>query len=222
MKGKTTIARILAKILYQLGVVKKDLFVSVQANDLVEGYVSQTSKKTRGVINKAKGGVLFVDEVYRLNEERTFGQEAIDELMVDMDGSQDPVIFVAGYSEKMEQFLKSNAGLARRFNNHRFHCPDYSTEEIAEIFIRNATGYNNTFENGVDVTFIAQLLDQHTTTDWRSVRNGAISRILLDLCHVARYNRIPDDFTVEQAQNLTADDVTKGAERLMAVDGSVE
>lgn len=133
--GKTTIARIIAKYMKGLGVLSTGQLVEVSRSDLVAGYVGQTSIKTKEVIEKAKGGILFIDEAYSLvqNPEDTFGIEAIDTLVKGMeDARSDMVVILAGYPKKMEVFLKSNLGLKSRFNYNVFF-PDYSATELLEI-----------------------------------------------------------------------------------------
>lgn len=133
--GKTTIARIVAKYMKGLGVLSTGQLVEVSRANLVAGYVGQTSIKTKEVIEKAIGGVLFIDEAYSLiqNPEDSFGIEAVDTLVKGMeDARSDLVVILAGYSKEMGVFLKSNPGLKSRFNYNVFF-PDYSAEELLEI-----------------------------------------------------------------------------------------
>ncbi|MBP1989644.1 AAA family ATPase [Paenibacillus eucommiae] len=132
--GKTTIARILARRFKELGVIKADTLVETDRSGLVAGYVGQTALKTREVIERALGGILFVDEAYALAADGDhFGQEAIDTLVKAMDDYRDRLIVIlAGYDEDMERFLDSNAGLRSRFPNI-ITFPDYSEEEMLQI-----------------------------------------------------------------------------------------
>ncbi|USG65692.1 AAA family ATPase [Brevibacillus ruminantium] len=131
--GKTTIARILARHFKDLGVIKADTLVETDRSGLVAGYVGQTALKTREVIERALGGVLFVDEAYALAEGDQFGQEAIDTLVKAMDDYRDRLIVIlAGYDQDMERFLDRNAGLRSRFPNI-ITFPDYSAEEMLQI-----------------------------------------------------------------------------------------
>ena len=136
--GKTTVARLLAKIYKALGVVSKGQLVEVDRAGLVEGYVGQTAQKTHEVIDSALGGVLFIDEAYTLTNKKEsgdFGQEAVDTLLKRMeDDRKDFVVIVAGYTEPMEEFLQSNPGLKSRFNKF-IDFEDYSEEELYNIFI---------------------------------------------------------------------------------------
>ena len=134
--GKTTVARIMARIYRSLGILSKGTLVEVDRSGLVAGYVGQTALKTKKVIEKALGGVLFIDEAYALNGsgENDFGQEAIDTVLKAMeDHREDLVVIVAGYTELMEDFIHSNPGLESRFNRF-LHFDDYSLEEMMGIF----------------------------------------------------------------------------------------
>ncbi|HFI0234567.1 TPA: AAA family ATPase [Streptococcus suis] len=133
--GKTTIARLIAKIYKALGILSEGQLVEVDRSDLVAGYVGQTAIKTREVIDKAMGGILFIDKAYTLAKGGSdFGQEAIDTILKAMEDKRDDfVVIVAGYSGPMSDFLASNPGLESRFNKS-IHFPDYTAEELFDIF----------------------------------------------------------------------------------------
>ena len=135
--GKTTMARLLAKIYHAIGVLPKGQLVEVDRSGLVAGFVGQTALKTQEVIEKARGGVLFIDEAYSLvNQDapNDFGNEAIEVLLKGMeDHREDLIVIVAGYTELMEQFIHSNPGLESRFNKY-FFFEDYNGEQLADIF----------------------------------------------------------------------------------------
>ena len=135
--GKTMIARFMSRVYKSLGILSKGHLVETDRSGLVAGYVGQTAIKTKEVIDKAKGGVLFIDEAYALTNrggENDFGQEAVDTLLKAMeDHREDLVVIVAGYTELMEEFVHSNPGLESRFNRF-MHFPDYTVEEMTEIF----------------------------------------------------------------------------------------
>ena len=135
--GKTTMARLLAKIYHAIGVLPKGQLVEVDRSGLVAGFVGQTALKTQEVIEKARGGVLFIDEAYSLvNQDapNDFGNEAIEVLLKGMeDHREDLVVIVAGYTDLMEQFIHSNPGLESRFNKY-FLFEDYTGAQLAEIF----------------------------------------------------------------------------------------
>lgn len=133
--GKTMIARLMARIYRSLGVLSKGHLVEVDRSGLVAGYVGQTAAKTTAIIDKAMGGVLFIDEAYTLNSkgENDFGQEAIDTLLKAMeDRREDLVVIVAGYDGLMDAFIHSNPGLESRFNRY-LHFDDYSVDEMMSI-----------------------------------------------------------------------------------------
>lgn len=134
--GKTTIARLMARIYHSLGILSKGQLTEVDRSGLVAGYVGQTALKTGKVIDSAMGGVLFIDEAYTLSggRENDFGQEAIDTLLKAMEDHRDDlVVIVAGYDDLMQRFIHSNPGLESRFNRF-LHFDDYSPEELMAIF----------------------------------------------------------------------------------------
>ena len=139
--GKTTVARIVSKIYTALGVVSgndiPDGLVETQRNNLVAGYVGQTAKQTQEVIDKAMGGILFIDEAYSLAPKgggADFGQEAIDTLLIGMENNRDNlVVIAAGYENEMKRFINSNPGLESRFKTF-IHFEDYDGEELFKIF----------------------------------------------------------------------------------------
>ena len=142
--GKTMMARMMARIYRSLGILSKGQLVEVDRCGLVAGYVGQTALKTQKVIEKAMGGVLFVDEAYALNgkSENDFGQEAIDTLLKAMEDHRDDlVVIVAGYTDLMDKFIHSNPGLESRFNRFLLF-EDYSLDELMAIFkMRCGKGY---------------------------------------------------------------------------------
>jgi len=135
--GKTTVARIMAKIYKALGVVSKGHLVETDRAGMVAGYVGQTALKTAQVIKKAKGGVLFIDEAYSLTSEdgsNDFGKEAIDTLVKGMEDYRDDlVVIVAGYTDEMTKFINMNPGLRSRFNKY-INFDNYEGDEMLEIF----------------------------------------------------------------------------------------
>lgn len=141
--GKTTVARIVAKIFKELGVLSKGHLVEVSRADLVAGYVGQTAIKTNEKIDSALDGVLFIDEAYTLSKggENDFGQEAIDTLLKRMeDDRKRLVVIVAGYTGEIRSFINSNPGLLSRFNRY-IEFADYTETELVEIFKSNLSKY---------------------------------------------------------------------------------
>lgn len=139
--GKTTVARILADVYKDLGILKKGHLVETDRSGLVAEYVGQTAVKTNNIIDRALDGVLFIDEAYSLISQGAgdYGQEAIATLLKRMEDDRDRLIVIlAGYGDEMKQFIDSNPGLKSRFNRY-FHFSDYSATELWEIFRRNLT-----------------------------------------------------------------------------------
>lgn len=140
--GKTTVARIVAQIFHDLGVLKKPDVHEVTRGDLVAQYIGHTEKKTKEEIEKAMDGVLFIDEAYSLTKsdsKRDFGHEAVETLLKEMEDNRDRlVVIVAGYKKEMQAFLNSNAGLKSRFKNV-IDFPDYTPNEMLEIFEKIAS-----------------------------------------------------------------------------------
>ncbi len=134
--GKTTVALRMAEILFRLGYIRKGHLVAVTRDDLVGQYIGHTAPKTREVLKKAMGGVLFIDEayyLYRPENERDYGQEAIEILLQVMENQRDDlVVIVAGYKDRMETFFRSNPGLSSRIAHH-IDFPDYSAAELQQI-----------------------------------------------------------------------------------------
>lgn len=144
--GKTTIARIMAKILYNAGVLQENKLIEVERKDLVAGYIGQTAQKTAEVIEKAVGGVLFIDEAYSLaygqETNNDFGHEAISTLIKAMeDHKGEFIVIFAGYKNEMANFLKINPGIASRVG-YIFNFPDYTREELAEIMYKKIENDN--------------------------------------------------------------------------------
>ncbi len=133
--GKTTVARIVAKLFQTMGVLNKGHLIEVERADLVGEYIGHTALKTRELVKKALGGILFIDEAYSLARggEKDFGKEAIDTLVKAMeDHKNNFILILAGYSEEMEQFLTTNPGLPSRFPI-QLDFPDYTVDELMQI-----------------------------------------------------------------------------------------
>ena len=134
--GKTTVALRMAEILHRLGYVRKGHLVAVTRDDLVGQYIGHTAPKTREILKRAMGGVLFIDEayyLYRPENERDYGQEAIEMLLQQMEDHRDDlVVIVAGYKDRMERFFRSNPGLSSRIAHH-IDFPNYTSAELLAI-----------------------------------------------------------------------------------------
>jgi probable Rubsico expression protein CbbX len=134
--GKTTVALRMAQILHRLGYVRKGQLIAVTRDDLVGQYIGHTAPKTREVLKRAMGGVLFIDEayyLYRPENERDYGQEAIEILLQVMENQRDDlVVILAGYKDRMDTFFRSNPGLSSRIAHH-IDFPDYTSQELVAI-----------------------------------------------------------------------------------------
>ena len=175
--GKTMIARLMARIYKCLGVLSKGHLVEVDRSGLVAGYVGQTAIKTQEVIEKAKGGVLFIDEAYALTNRggMDYGQEAVDTLLKAMEDFRDDlVVIVAGYIEPMEAFIHSNPGLESRFNRF-LHFPDYTIDEMTAIFRMRceSSGYTlgDEGERALREILVEEIRDVKGFGNARGVRN---------------------------------------------------
>src|SRR3989475_12341369 len=176
--GKTTVALQMAKILQQLGYVRKGHLVVATRDDLVGQYVGHTAPKTKEVIKRAMGGVLFIDEayyLYRPENERDYGQEAIEMLLQSMENQRDDVVVIlAGYKDRMDTFFRSNPGMSSRIAHH-LDFPDYAPAELLLIAERLLAQQNYRFAAGAREAFaeyLAQRTGQPNFANARSVRNA--------------------------------------------------
>ncbi len=207
--GKTMIARLMSRIYKSLGMLKKGHLVEVDRSGLVAGYVGQTATKTSAVIEKALGGVLFIDEAYALNNksENDFGQEAIDTLLKAMEDHRDDlVVIVAGYDGLMDQFIHSNPGLESRFNRY-LHFDDYTVEEMLAILDLQLKKGQYRLTEGARAAVGDYIKAANTSSiafgNARGVRN-IFERLL-----VAQANRLAQggDVTKEDLMDITEEDV---------------
>ena len=190
--GKTSVARILAKIYALLGVVSKGTFVETDRAGLVAGYLGQTAIKTDAVIQKAKGGVLFIDEAYSLAQDHdSYGMEAIDCLMKRMEDYRDDlVVVIAGYKEPIDRFLEANLGLKSRFNQH-IHFENYDLDALMQILslFCAESGYN--LEAHCKEKFKAQLEAKMKESSFmETFSNGRYIRNLFEKLILAQSNRL--------------------------------
>ena len=171
--GKTTVARLVGKVLYQKGVISEDKLVEVSRTDLVAGYVGQTTEKTRKVLESALGGVLFIDEAYTLNSggSNDFGQEALDEILKFMEDHRDDIVIIfAGYTKEMGEFLNMNSGLRSRIPN-TFDFEDYREEEIVEIGLLGLDKYGYELDREYYGEVVKTLYRNNDGSNGRWVRN---------------------------------------------------
>jgi probable Rubsico expression protein CbbX len=182
--GKTTVAMRMAQILHRLGYVRKGHLVAVTRDDLVGQYIGHTAPKTKEVLKKAMGGVLFIDEayyLYRPENERDYGQEAIEILLQVMENQRDDlVVILAGYKDRMDTFFQSNPGMSSRIAHH-LDFPDYGHDELLQIADKLLATMNYRFGESARETFgeyLSKRLTQPHFANARSVRN-ALDRMRL-------------------------------------------
>ena len=207
--GKTTVALKMADILFRLGYVRKGHLVTVTRDDLVGQYIGHTAPKTKEVLKGAMGGVLFIDEAYYLykpDNERDYGSEAIEILLQVMENQRDDLIIIfAGYKERMDGFYESNPGLSSRVANH-VDFPDYSSEELLCIakMMLSEQQYRLTFESEtVLLDYIVLRKKEPHFANARSVRNA------IDRARMRQANRM---FSAGERILTKADLVTLEAE----------
>ncbi|MEA3134981.1 MAG: hypothetical protein QOG17_2827 [Gammaproteobacteria bacterium] len=188
--GKTTVALRMAQILHRLGYVRKGHLVAVTRDDLVGQYIGHTAPKTKEILKKAMGGVLFIDEayyLYRPANERDYGQEAIEILLQVMENQRDDlVVILAGYGDRMDTFFRSNPGLSSRIAHH-LDFPDYLPEELEEIAQRMLrTMQYRLSASGVAALreYIPLRMQQPHFANARSIRNA------LDRARLRQANRL--------------------------------
>jgi len=188
--GKTTVALRMADVLCRLGYIRRNHLVSVTRDDLVGQYIGHTAPKTRDVLKRAMGGVLFIDEayyLYRPENERDYGQEAIEILLQTMENQRDDlVVILAGYASRMETFFQSNPGFRSRIAHH-IDFPDYSEEELLQIAQHMLATMHYRFDDDARDAFAEYLAlrrQQSNFANARSVRNA------LDRSRLRQANRI--------------------------------
>lgn len=209
--GKTTVARLLAKIYHKMGIIQKEEIVEVDRSGLVGGYVGQTAIKVQEVVKKALGGILFIDEAYTLTPEdstRDFGQEAVDTLLKQMEDNRDNlIVIVAGYPELMKRFIHSNPGLESRFNKY-IDFEDYSVDELLEIFQRlcNKSGYSISESALVRVR---ELLEEKYNNRDENFANARHVRNLFEQIVVNQANRLykVNNRTTKMLSELKIEDI---------------
>jgi len=188
--GKTTVALRMAEMLHRLGYVRKGHLVAVTRDDLVGQYIGHTAPKTKDVLKRAMGGVLFIDEayyLYRPENERDYGQEAIEILLQVMENQRDDVVVIlAGYRDRMQTFFRSNPGMASRIAHH-IDFPDFTEDELYAIAERMLESMQYRFEPGAARAmreYIALRRTQPHFANARSIRNA------LDRARLRQANRL--------------------------------
>jgi ATP-dependent Clp protease ATP-binding subunit ClpA len=194
--GKTTVARIVAQMYQAIGLLPGGQLVEVDRSTLVAGYVGQTALKVQEAINKARGGVLFIDEAYALSADRGagYGDEAISTLVKAMEDQRDSLaIIVAGYEEPMQEFIASNQGLKSRFQN-TIPFADYKTSELLDIFKVIASGYKITLTDEV-LKAIEKYFDEVKPSG--EMGNARYVRNLFEKMYLNLSNRAASDGSIE-------------------------
>ena len=209
--GKTTVARIVGKIYKELGILSDGKMIETDRSGLVAGYVGQTAIKVHEIVEEAIGGVLFIDEAYSLvnpNVPNDFGMEAVDTLVKLMEDHRDNlVIIVAGYTEEMKTFLKSNSGLISRFNKF-IDFPDYSREELVDIMDKMAEKTGLTIESDAR-SKVMDVLNGMSDNELNNFGNARGIRNLFEKLVTNQANRLVTikEPTREQLMTIVADDV---------------
>ena len=215
--GKTTVARLLAKIYKALGVLSKGQLVEVDRGGLVGGYVGQTAIKTQEVIDKAMGGILFIDEAYALTHgkgESDFGQEAVDTILKAMEDHRDDfIVIVAGYPDLMKEFIGSNPGLKSRFNQY-INFEDYTLKQLRDIFRLQCSSQNLVLTDECEDYLLDYFTDLYAHRD-ENYANGRDVRNYFEKVIRTRANRLSpmlDSLTVEQFRTIELADLEKAKE----------
>ncbi len=210
--GKTTVALRMANLLHRLGYIRRGHLVSVTRDDLVGQYIGHTAPKTKEVLKKAMGGVLFIDEayyLYRPENERDYGQESIEILLQVMENQRDDlVVIVAGYADRMETFFTSNPGFRSRIAHH-IDFPDYSDEELLQIAEKILNQQSYQLSDGARkalLDYVSLRRKQPHFANARSIRNA------LDRARLRQANRLfeenrplkPDELSLIQAEDILA------------------
>ena len=211
--GKTTVAMRMADILFRLGYVRKGHLISVTRDDLVGQYIGHTAPKTKEILKKAMGGVLFIDEayyLYRPDNERDYGQEAIEILLQVMENQRDDlVVILAGYADRMDKFFQSNPGFRSRIAHH-IDFPDYQDDEllaIAETVLAEQNYHFDADARAAMGEYIALRRLQPHFANARSIRNA------LDRARMRQANRLFSEadppIGLDELSTITADDIRR-------------
>lgn len=211
--GKTTVAMRMADILFRLGYVRKGHLISVTRDDLVGQYIGHTAPKTKEILKKAMGGVLFIDEayyLYRPDNERDYGQEAIEILLQVMENQRDDlVVILAGYADRMDKFFQSNPGFRSRIAHH-IDFPDYQDDElltIAESMLAEQNYHLDADARAAMAEYIALRRLQPHFANARSIRNA------LDRARMRQANRLFSDakppIGLDELSTITGDDIRR-------------
>jgi probable Rubsico expression protein CbbX len=209
--GKTTVAMRMAEILHRLGYVRTGHLIAVTRDDLVGQYIGHTAPKTKEILKKAMGGVLFIDEayyLYRPENERDYGQEAIEILLQVMENQRDDlVVILAGYKDRMDTFFRSNPGMSSRIAHH-VDFPDYQPDElmsISQLMLQTSEYRFSDAAKSAFVDYLEKRMTQPHFANARSVRN-ALDRIQLRQAN-RLFARMNNPLSQADLMTIEADDV---------------
>jgi SpoVK/Ycf46/Vps4 family AAA+-type ATPase len=208
--GKTTVARIVAEIYKELGILQKGHLVETDRSGLVAEYVGQTAVKTNKIIDSALDGVLFIDEAYSLvaGGDNDYGKEAIATLLKRMEDDRDRlVVILAGYTAEMKEFIDSNPGLQSRFNRY-IEFPDYSADELYQIFEKNAKEFDYKISKDAEIPLKNYLANKVTNKD-KNFGNARFVRNLFEKTIERQANRLAGEtnLTTEKLAEITEEDI---------------
>ncbi len=210
--GKTTVAMRMAQILHRLDYVRTGHMVAVSRDDLVGQYIGHTAPKTKEVLKKAMGGVLFIDEayyLYRPENERDYGQEAIEILLQVMENQRDDlVVILAGYKDRMDKFFQSNPGIRSRIAHH-IDFPDYSSNELMHIAQSMLREQNYVFGEGAEEAFAQYInlrMQQPQFANARSIRNSLDRARLRQASRL--FNERNSELTTKELTTISVEDIT--------------
>lgn len=223
--GKTTVARILGKLLHSIGVLSRQTVTEVQRTDLVGEYIGKTGLKTRTKIEEAKGGILFVDEAYRLVSTSTcstdFGLEALEEIMSVLE-DDDIVVIFAGYTKPMEQLLASNLGLYRRITNF-LEFDDFTCEDLTELLMlkmskqdENSRLYGFKLDGSCDYESILAVIESNSSDELRIKMNGSLVDHMLNNARDNLDSRLSLESQGDELITITLSDLESGLGVLLA------
>lgn len=209
--GKTTVARILAEVFKEIGLLSKGQLIETDRANIVEKYVGHTAQKVKELVQAAKGGILFIDEAYSLSKEdnpKDFGQEAIDTLVKLMeDNREDLVIIVAGYPKEMQSFLSSNTGLKSRFSYY-IEFDDYDSIELLTVFKNMCESKGYIISGGV-LDKVKELIDLKKANDPQSFGNARGVRNIFEKIEINQMSRlgIKSEITNEELMTIAIVDI---------------
>ena len=208
--GKTTVARIVSKIYKELGLLKKGHLVETDRSGLVAEYVGQTAVKTNKIIDSALDGILFIDEAYSLVDggNSDYGKEAVATLLKRMEDERDRlVVILAGYTNDMKRFIDSNPGLLSRFNRY-IEFPDYSADELYQIFCSSAKKYEYTLADDAQTT-LREVFESVVTNKDKNFGNGRFVRNLFEkiIEHQANRLSMEADVSAETLATIKSADI---------------